>query len=73
MLVAYSGWRKWILGSWKIPTENADAIFPRLQETIIRFGPPCAIMRDLGRAMKDAAEQLVKTLDQPIPILSCHK
>ena len=73
LLVAYSGWRKWILGSWKIPTENADAIFPRLQETISRFGPPCAIMRDLGRAMKDAAEQLVKTLDQPIPILACHK
>jgi hypothetical protein len=73
LLVAYSGWRKWILGSWKIPTENADAIFPRLQETILRFGPPCAIMRDLGRAMKDAAEQLVKTLNSPIPILACHK
>ena len=73
LLVAFSGWRKWVLGSWKIPTENADAIFPRLQETIIRFGPPCAIMRDLGRAMKDAAEQLVKTLDQPVPILACHQ
>jgi hypothetical protein len=73
LLVAYSGWRKWILGSWKVPTENADAIFPRLQETIIRFGPPCAIMRDLGRAMKEAAEQLVETLDPPIPILACHK
>jgi hypothetical protein len=73
LLVAYSGWRKWILGSWKIPTENADAIFPRLQETIIRFGPPCAIMRDLGRAMKDVAEQLAKMLDPPILILACHK
>jgi len=73
LLVTYSGWRKWILGSWKIPTENAEAIFPRLRETIIRFGPPCAIMRDLGRAMKEAAEQLVKTLDPPIPILACHK
>ena len=72
LLAAYSGWRKWILGAWKIPTENADAIFPRLQETITRFGPPCAIMRDLGRAMKDAAERLVETADKPIPILACH-
>jgi hypothetical protein len=73
LLVAYSGWRKWVLGSWKIPTENAEAIFPRLQETVTRFGPPCAIMRDLGRAMQDAAEQLVKTLHHPIPILACHQ
>ena len=73
LLLAYSGWRKWVLGSWKIPTENADAIFPRLQETVTRFGHPCAIMRDLGRAMEDATEQLVKTLDHPIPILVCHQ
>ena len=73
LLLAYSGWRKWVLGSWKIPSENADAIFPRLQEIVKRFGPPCAIMRDLGRAMKDAAEQLVKTLEHPIPMLACHE
>jgi hypothetical protein len=73
LLLAYSGWRKWVLGSWKISTENADAIFPRLQETIARFGSPCAIMRDLGRAMKDASNRLLKTLDHPIPILACHQ
>lgn len=73
MLVAYSGWRKWVLGSWKIPTENADAIFPRLLETVTRFGPPCAIMRDLGPAMENAAERLVHTIDKRIPILACHK
>jgi hypothetical protein len=73
LLLAYSGWRKWVLGSWKIPSENADALFPRLQEIVKRFGPPCAIMRDLGRAVKDAAEQLVKTLDHPVPMLACHE
>ena len=73
LLLAYSGWRKWVLGSWKIPTENGDAIFPRLQETVTRFGPPCAIMRDLGRAMEEATEQLVKTLGHRIPILACHQ
>ncbi len=31
MLVAFSGWRHWVLGSWKIPTENADAILPCLK------------------------------------------
>jgi hypothetical protein len=73
LLLAYSGWRKWVLGSWKIPSENADAIFPRLQETVTRFGPPCAIMRDLGHAMEDATERLAKTLHDPIPILACHQ
>ena len=73
LLLAYSGWRKWVLGSWKIPSENADAIFPRLQEIARRFGQPCAIMRDLGRAVTDAAQQLVETLEHPIPILACHE
>ena len=73
LLLAYSGWRKWVLGSWKIPSENADAIFPRLQEIVKLFGPPCAIMRDLGRAVEGAAQQLVETLDHPIPILACHE
>jgi hypothetical protein len=73
LLLAYSGWRKWVLGSWKIPSENADAIFPRLREIVKSFGPPCAIMRDLGRAVTDAAQQLVETLEHPIPILACHE
>ncbi len=72
MLVAYAGWRGWALGAWKIPTERTDAILPRLRSVVARFGPPCAIMRDLGRAMTEAAATLVKELGRPIPILSCH-
>ncbi len=72
LLVAFAGWRRWVLGAWKIPTERAEVILPRLRRVIERFGAPCAIMRDLGRAMKDAGEDLVATLERPVPVLSCH-
>ena len=72
LLVAYTGWREWVLGAWKIPTERADAILPRLRETVFRFGSPCAIVRDLGRAMTEAAAALVKKLELKIPVLACH-
>ena len=72
LLIAYAGWRQWVLGAWKIPTERADAILPRLREVVSHFGPPIAIVRDLGRAMIPAAHDLVAELEEPIPILSCH-
>lgn len=72
LLVGYAGWRRWVLGAWKIPTERADVVFPRLREVVGRFGPPCAIVRDLGKAMISAAADLVAQLHRPIPILACH-
>ena len=72
LLVAFSGWRKWVLGAWKIPTENATAIQPHLQAVVERFGAPCAIMRDLGIAMAKAAAGLVEKLQLKISILACH-
>jgi hypothetical protein len=72
LLVAYAGWRRWVMGAWKIPTERADAIIPRLREVVGLFGPPCAIVRDLGRAMIPASADLVAELGLPIPILACH-
>ncbi len=72
LLVAFAGWRGWVLGAWKIPTERAEAILPRLTAVVAKFGAPCAIMRDLGRAMKDAASGLVAALGLPIPVLACH-
>jgi hypothetical protein len=62
LLVTYAGWRRWVLGAWKIPTERADVIVPRLREVTTLFGPPCAIVRDLGRAMIPAAKELVAEL-----------
>jgi len=72
MLIAFAGWRGWVLGAWKIPTERADSVLPRLRELVDLFGPPCAIVRDLGRAMIPAVNDLVAELGLPIPILSCH-
>lgn len=72
MLVAFSGWRRWVLGAWKIPTECADFILPAIQSIATLFGTPRAMMRDLGGAMRDATEEFVKSLDSSIPILACH-
>lgn len=72
LVVAYAGWRHWVLGAWKVPTERAEFILPRLHEVAAAFGPPCAIMRDLGRAVTDAAEDFVGSLPTPIPIVACH-
>ena len=72
LLVVFAGWRKWVLGAWKIPTENADAIQPHLHTVVERFGSPCAIMRDLGTATTKAAAGLVEELQLEIAILACH-
>ena len=72
LLVAFAGWRRWVLGAWKIPTERGDAILPKLKEAAAQFGPPCAIMRDLGRAVTEAASGLANNLGLSIPILACH-
>jgi len=72
LLVVYAGWRRWVLGAWKIPTEHAEAILPCLRAVVNCLGAPVAIMRDLGRAMKSAANDLVKELDKVIPVLACH-
>jgi len=72
LLVALAGWRQWVLGAWKIPTERGEAILPRLREVTFCFGAPCAIVRDLGRAMVEASEKLVQDLKPSIPVLACH-
>ena len=72
LLVAFAGWRRWVLGAWKIPTERGDAILPKLKEATAQFGPPCAILRDLGRAVTEAASGLANHLGLSIPILACH-
>ncbi|MFQ5696390.1 MAG: hypothetical protein ACE5HB_10410, partial [Terriglobia bacterium] len=72
MLVILAGWRRWALGAWKIPTENAEAVLARARLTVRRFGEPCAIMRDLGRAMISACEDLVADFDAVVKVLACH-
>jgi hypothetical protein len=72
LLVTYAGWRRWALGAWKIPTERADAVLPKLRAVETRFGTPCAIMRDLGKAMIEATGDFVAGRRRPIPVLGCH-
>lgn len=72
LLIAYAGWRRWVLGSWKIPTERTDVILPCLSLILALFGTPCAIVRDLGRAMIPAIERLLSQFRLQIPVLSCH-
>jgi hypothetical protein len=73
LFVVMAGWRKWVLGSWKIATERSELILPCLQDIVRRFGTPCAVMRDLGRAVTPAIEALVLELNIDIPILACHQ
>jgi hypothetical protein len=68
-----AGWRQWVLGAWKISTERAELILPCLRKTVRNFGAPCAAMRDLGRAMTPAIDELVSELDSCIPVLACHQ
>jgi len=72
LLVILAGWRPWVLGSFRIPTERADQILPCLHEIADRFGNPCAVMRDLGRAMIPAVASFRKERGLSIPVLSCH-
>jgi hypothetical protein len=62
-----------VLGSWKISTERADLILPCLRQVVERFGPPCAIMRDMGKAMTPAVDTLVSELETAVPVLTCHQ
>ncbi len=73
LLVVKAGWRKWILGAWKVPTERADVILPCLRKVIQQFGAPCAIVRDLGRAVTPAVNELLSELELDIPVLACHQ
>jgi len=73
LLVAIAGWRQWVLGAWKISTERTELILPCLREVVRHFGLPCAAMRDLGRAMIPALDELVSGLEPRIPVLACHQ
>ena len=72
LLVALAGWRQWVLGAWKVPTERTDVILPCLHEVVGHFGVPCAVMRDLGRAVTPAVNILLAELKVDIPVLACH-
>ena len=73
LLAVMAGWRRWVLGAWKISTERADLLSPCLDETIQLFGLPCALMRDMGRAVTEAGNTLVQGQHQAPAVLVCHQ
>ena len=73
LLVVMAGWKNWVLGSWKIATEHSELILPCLRDIVQRFGPPCAAMRDMGRAITLAIDELVLEMGINIPVLVCHE
>jgi len=72
LLVIFSGWRQWVLGAWKIPSERAEIISTHILEISKTFGEPCAIMRDLGSPMARAAEDAANEMSHRPKILACH-
>jgi hypothetical protein len=51
LFIVMGGWRQWVLGAWKVATENAELLLPCMRETVRSFGVPYAIMRDMGGAV----------------------
>lgn len=72
LLVVYAGWRGLVLGAWKIPTERADAILPRIRETAALFGAPRSLMHDLGRAQIEACHEYALSQGGSVVDLVCH-
>ena len=72
LFVAFAGWRRWVLGAWKIPSESAEAITPHISETCKNFGDPLAIVRDLGAPMAKAANIEADNMPCRPRILACH-
>jgi len=72
LLVILSGWRRWVLGAWRIPSESTSSIEPRITEVARLFGEPLSIVRDLGKAMAAAAEQAAEKMSAPPKVLACH-
>ena len=69
LFLAYAGWRHWVLGAWKLPTECAEAILPHLQAVVADFGASCAVVRNLGRAVTEAVTTALA--GRPVPVFSC--
>ena len=71
--VAYAGWNRWVLGAWKIATERHELMLPHIEDVVDKFGKPCAVVRDLGRAVSKAVGKLVSQMDPQPRVLACHQ
>ena len=69
LFVALDGWRGWVLGATRIPTEHQDHLQPLVNQVVALFGDPVAVVRDLGEAIGAAVEPLRQ---RNVPDLACH-
>lgn len=69
LFVALDGWRGWVLGATRIPTEHQDHLQPLVDQVVALFGDPVAVVRDLGEAIGAAVEPLRL---RGVPDLACH-
>lgn len=67
--VCLDGWRGWVLWAQRIDSEAGEHMASVVAKTLELFGPPLAMMRDMGRGPANA----VRTLnEQGTPDLICH-
>lgn len=57
-----------VLGNVKLPSEKADKIIPFLREIITMFGPPLAVVHDMGRGILKAVAKVLPDT----PDFICH-
>lgn len=69
LFVALDGWRGWVLGAARIPTEHQDHLQPLVDQVVALFGHPVAVMRDMGEGIGAAVEPLRQ---RGVPDLVCH-
>ena len=69
LFVALNGWRGWVLGAARIPTEHQDHLRPLVDQVVTLFGDPLAVVRDMGEGIGAAVESLRQ---RGVPDLVCH-
>lgn len=69
LFVTIDGFNNWVLGAARVPSEAAEHLKPVVDKTISLFGPPIAIVRDMGEGGALAVNHLRQA---GIPDLICH-
>ncbi len=69
MFACIDGWKGWVLGAARIPSESAENLTPLIEKIVQLFGMPVATVRDMGTGIAGAVESLRKA---GVPDLICH-
>jgi len=69
LFVCMDGWRGWVLVAGRIASEHEDHLRPLVEKTVLLFGDPIAIVRDMGQGGANAVAAL---REKGIIDLICH-